>query len=156
MDRRTVLLAALALPGTAAADASTLPPATDLRSLAQQSERTQSTILLLFSTPGCPYCREVRRNYLAPRLVAGNEGTPRLLVREVDITSRAPLVGFDGGATTQAAFAARHGVTMVPVVMAFSSRGQPLAQPLVGLDRSGFYDAYLGQLIDLAERQSGR
>jgi hypothetical protein len=79
-----------------------------------------------------------------------------LLLREIDITSRASLIDFDGSSTTQQAFAAHYAVRVVPVVMAFDRRGRPVGEALVGLDRSGFYEAYLQNLIDGARQQAGR
>jgi len=151
--RQLLYVAALAPWFVYAAEAATLPPATDLQQLAVESARTGSLIVLFFSTPGCPYCAEVRRSYLAPRLAEPRE---RLLLREVDITSRAHLKDFDGSSTTPWAFAVRHAVRVVPVVMAFDRRGQRIGEALVGLDRSGFYDGYLQNLIDGARQQAGR
>ena len=79
-----------------------------------------------------------------------------MLLREIDITSSERLVDFEGRATTQAHFASGLGVRVVPVVMAFDRRGQPVGEPLVGLDRSGFYEAYLQKLIDGARQQVSR
>jgi thioredoxin-like negative regulator of GroEL len=143
------------VPPAAIAGGEPLAAATDLQALAAESSRTRTPIILLFSTPGCPFCAEVRSHYLAPRLAAAT-GAPRLLVREIDITSRAPVVDADGRATTQAELADRFGVRMVPVVMALDARGRPLGEPLVGLDRSGFYESYLQSLIDRAQRQFQR
>lgn len=156
--RAAVGRAAFALAGVpmaARAGAEPLAAATDLQALAAESSRTRAPIILLFSTPGCPFCAEVRSQYLAPRLAA-SPGAPRLLVREIDITSRARLVDAEGRVTTQAELADRFGVRMVPVVMALDTRGRPLGEPLVGLDRSGFYESYLQSLIDRAQRQFQR
>ena len=153
--RRAVLIAAALAPWALACAESQLPAATDLQQLAAESARLKAPIVLLFSTPGCPYCREVRRNYLVPRS-ADLAPTSRLLLREIDVTSSGRLVDFEGRATTQARFAASFGVQVVPVVMAFDRRGQTIGEPLVGLDRSGFYEAYLQKLIDGARQQVGR
>ncbi len=157
MHRRALLVAGLLLPWASAQATGdeSLPPATDLRELAAQSGRLKAPIIVLFSTPGCPYCREVRRNYLAPRLAA-QAGGAVVLIREIDITSRDPLTAFDGRVTIHAEFATRLGVRMVPVVMAFDVYGQPIGDPLVGLDRSGFYDGYLQSLVAQAQRQFDR
>ena len=154
MDRRQLLCAAALAPWAVyAGETATMPSASDLRQLATESARTGSPIVLFFTTPGCPYCAEVRRTYLLPRLA---ESPGRLLLREVDITSRANLIDFDGSSTTPQAFAARHAVRVVPVVMAFDRRGRPIGDALVGLDRSGFYEGYLQNLIDGARQQAGR
>ena len=152
--RRAALIAAVLAPWLACAE-TLLPVATDLQQLAAESIRLNAPIVLLFSTPGCPYCREVRRNYLVPRSADLAPAT-RMLLCEIDITSSERLVDFEGRATTQAHFASGLGVRVVPVVMAFDRRGQPVGEPLVGLDRSGFYEAYLQKLIDGARQQVSR
>ena len=109
---------------------------------------------MLFSTPGCPYCREVRRNYLAPRAAEqAAQPAPTLLIREIDITGRAPLIDLQGRRTTQAEFASRLNVRVVPVVALFDERFQLLGDALVGIDRAGFYESYLTRAIEAAERR---
>lgn len=158
MRRRRLLCAALLLPWGAAqaAGEESLPLASNLKQLGAESARLKTPIVILFSTPGCPYCREVRRNYLVPRLAGGEAREVQILIREIVITSRERVIDFDGRATTAADFAERHGVRMVPVVMALDSRGTPLGEPLVGLDRSGFYESYLQALLTGAQASMGR
>lgn len=152
MRRRTLLIAA-APASTAAQEEALLPLAADLQQLGEQSRRTRLPIVLLFSTPGCPYCREVRRNYLAPLLAADTPAAPAPLIREVVITGRDGLVDFEGRAATHAQFAERLGIAVVPVVMAVDGRGRVIGEPLVGLDASGFYNAYLESLLARARAQ---
>lgn len=128
----------------------------DLRPLLAQVRRQRAPLLVLFSTPGCPYCQEVRSNYLAPRVAEqATRPVPTVLIREVVITSRAPLIDAEGRHTTQAEFAARFGVRMVPVVALFDARMQLLGEPLVGIGRSGFYEAYLAREIERARQALG-
>ena len=54
------------------------------------------------------------------------------------------------GPTTQAQFAMRYRVQMVPTVMLFDAQGNVLATPLVGLTTVDFYGGYLDQAIDEA------
>lgn len=158
MQRRSLLIAtALLAAAPARSEPQTealLPLATDLRQLAEQGRRARLPVVLLFSTPGCPYCLEVRRNYLAPLVAAGTPAAPAPLIREVVITGRSALVDFDGRATTHARFAESLGIAMVPVVMAVDSRGRSVGEPLVGLDPSGFYNAYLESLLARAREQA--
>jgi glutaredoxin len=131
-----------------------LLPIEDLRTLLAQVRARRVPLLVLFSTPGCPYCIEVRRNYLAPRVAEQAAlPAPTVLIREVDITSRAVLLDAQGRRTTQAEFAAQFGVRVVPVVALFDERAQLLGEPLVGIDRSGFYEAYLSRAIEAAQRK---
>ena len=71
--RRRALIALVLAPGllraqSAAAEVENLPPLGDLRVLADSIARHKAPLLVLFSTPGCPFCLEVRRNYLGPRV----------------------------------------------------------------------------------------
>lgn len=131
-----------------------LPPVDDLRLLTAAVARHKAPLLILFSTPGCPFCREVRQAYLAPRLAEqARNRTPELLLHEVDITSQRPVIDLAGTKTTEADFAGRFNVRVVPVVALFDQTLQWLAEPLVGLDRSGFYEGYLTAAIATARKR---
>lgn len=131
-----------------------LPPIDDLRALVATVARFKAPLLILFSTPGCPFCREVRRNYLAPRMAEqARNAVPEFLLREVDITSDRPIMDLAGAKVTEAIFAARFNVHVVPVVALFGQTLQTLGEPLVGLDRSGFYEGYLASAIDAARKR---
>ena len=43
-------------------------------------------------------------------------------------------------------------VRLVPVVALFDAMLRPIGEPLVGLDRSGFYEAYLASAIDASRK----
>lgn len=149
--RRKCLLAmaaAIAMPRAVSGQEQHLPLVNDLRPLLASVARDKTPLLILFSTSGCPFCREVRRNYLAPRAA-----DPTLLLREVDITSPRPIIDAAGARTTEAAFALRFPVRVVPVVALFGEMLQLLAEPLVGLDRAGFYEGYLASAIDIARKR---
>jgi glutaredoxin len=103
--------------------------------------------LLFFSTPGCPYCIEVRRNYLLPRARDPRAG---VLIREIEIVGRRSFTDADGEAISESQFATRFGARVVPVVQLVDDRLNRLGNPLVGLDAAGFYDAYLDNAIEAA------
>lgn len=159
--RRRVLLAAAAgaLPPArlAVAAESSLQPIVDLATLAAEAARLKVPVIVLFSTPGCPYCREARQNYLVPRQAEQQQRrVPDYLLKEVDITSRRPIGALDGRALTESQFADRFDVRVVPVLMAFDANWRPLGEPLVGIDRAGFYESYVERLIAEARRRSDR
>ena len=156
--RRHLLLAMLGAPGLVFAQLNArdqrLPALVNLRETTARIARYRAPLLVLFSTPGCPYCHEVRTNYLAPRVAEqARELTPLLLVHETDITSTQIIIDLSGAPITESAFAARFNVRVVPVVALFDQRLQSLGEPLVGLDRSGFYEAYLSSAIDQARKR---
>jgi thioredoxin-related protein len=106
----------------------------------------------MFSVPGCSYCRVVRRNYLMP-LLRDAAPADRPVIREVQMTSRESLTGFDGKPTTQSALATHYGVQVAPTVIVVNARGELLADPIVGGDNNGFYSAYLDRALEAAARQ---
>ena len=142
----------LAAGGARAANEHALEPIDDLRLLLRRVGDERTPLLILFSTPGCPYCREVRRNYLLPRL----RERPAALIREVDITSSRPLRDAAGATVTESALASRFNVRVVPTVLLLGPDGKPLAEPLVGIDRAGFYEARLAAALDHAVVQLRR
>lgn len=143
----------LLLAQTSAAE-DRLPSLDDLRLIATSIVRYKAPLLVLFSTPGCPFCREVRRNYLAPRVAEqARNASPELLLRETDITSSRLIIDLAGAGITEAAFATRFNVRAVPVVALFDQSLHLLAEPLVGLDRSGFYEGYLAASIEAARKR---
>ncbi len=124
----------------------------DLQRLAVQSRRERKPLLLFFSTPGCAYCREARRSYLAPR--AAERNAP-VLIREVSIVADRRFVGIDGLPMTERQLAARFEVTAVPVVRLVDAQLRPLAEPLIGLN-AAFYESYLQAAIDQASQALAR
>jgi glutaredoxin len=154
MRRRPVLRAVAAalalglvgLPGRARAESS-LPALADLPALGRDIRASAQPLLVLYTTPGCPHCEQVRRHYLLPRLAAGE------LVRQVDITSRAPLIDGQGRRTTERDFARAQGVGLTPVLVAMDAQGRVLAEPLVGSDSAGFYEGYLVAMLEAARRK---
>lgn len=154
MTARLVILGTILFLGLQrclfAADA-TLPPLSDLRQDAQWVRQTREPLIVLFSLPGCPYCKQIRQSYLAPLLRQPPPGHP-VRIREVDITSSTALTGLAGDRLTQAQFAARYRVRVTPVVLMLDANGAPLAEPLTGGDTAGFYGAYFDNALAKARK----
>lgn len=148
---RRALCAAIAaawLP--ARADTPALPLASDLHRAAQGNR----VLLVLFSLPGCHYCDDVRSQHLVPmhRHAALRE---RLAIVEVDISSDALLHDASGNPVTHRRFAASHGVSIAPTVMALGAGGAPLGNPLIGAGIPDFYGYYLQELLERALAAQG-
>ena len=135
-------LFALTVSLSAAQQDAMLPVPLNLQKEAAQAQAEGKPLVLMFSLPGCPYCKVVRQNYLAPMLTENPE-SERPVLREVHITSDRPLVGFDGSQTSQSALASRYDVRIAPTLIFVDARGDLLADPIVGGDGTGFYLAYL-------------
>ncbi len=141
-----ILAWGLTLPAAAHAAAG-LVHATNFRADAQTAAKRRVPILVLFTTPSCPYCEQVKREYLVP-MHKDRAYRSRVIIREVTVDATTPLTGFDGTRTTEGAFAAAHKVFMVPTVMMFDTHGAAASEAIVGLLIPDFYFGYLEAAIE--------
>lgn len=150
-----ILFFILACGISATAAAQHIAPALDLAREARAAQAAHVPLLLFYTQPGCTYCERARRDYLEP-MIADPAERNRQRVVEVDITSGAPLTDFAGRKTTQAKFAGSNHVRVVPTIAFVGARGEPLADPLIGLTLPDFYLAYLERRIEEAREELAR
>ncbi|MBU1395462.1 MAG: thioredoxin family protein, partial [Gammaproteobacteria bacterium] len=120
----------------------------DARTAAQR----QVPILVLFTSPSCPYCERAKREYLVP-MHMDPANRSRVVIREVNIDSTASLTGFNGKPTTESAFARANKVSIVPTVMVFDPRGAETSEAIVGLLIADYYFGYLEAAVDEGMRK---
>jgi thioredoxin-related protein len=123
---------------------------TDLLQDGKLAGNARTPIVLLFSMPGCPHCEVVRRSHLGP---LSREVPSRALVRQIDIQSDQPMVGFDGQPTTHAKFAKAAGVSLTPVVNFYTPTGERIGDGLVGTLLEDFYASYLDTALSDASNR---
>ena len=105
-------------------------------------------LVLLVSLHGCPYCELVRRSYLLP-----GQQEAGLHSWQLNITDKTtPLLDFDRQPTNAAAQIRQWKATFTPTVLFFGSRGQELAERLVGVAVPDFYGAYLEERLATARK----
>jgi len=146
-----ILAWGLLLSGPARA-ASGLVHAKNFQLDARTAAQRQVPILVLFTSPGCPYCDRVKREYLVPMHKDPAYRT-RAIIREVTVGDTTPLTGFDGATTTEGAFAAAHKVFMVPTVKVLDTHGNDAGEAIVGMLTPDYYFAYLEAAIDEGVRK---
>ncbi|WP_153146645.1 thioredoxin family protein [Dechloromonas sp. H13] len=146
--RRALLAGLLALPALNALAAGTdLPAAVDLRADADRAARAGAPLVVVFSRHDCKYCETVKRDYLKP-LATQARYRDRVVVRQINQDSDAPLVDFRGETTTHARFAASEKIRLVPVVAFYGPQGRRLAEPIVGARLPDFYPSYLEEAVE--------
>jgi len=141
-----ILAWGLGLPGAARA-ADSLIHAKNFQADASTAAKRQVPILVVFTSPHCPYCERVKREYLIP-MHKDPAYRSRVIIREVTMGATDPLVGFDGTTTTEGAFAAAHKVFMVPTVQVLDTQGNNVGDAIVGLLIPDYYFGYLESAID--------
>jgi thioredoxin-related protein len=135
------------IQGCFAADHESLAPARDLARDGRELRARRLPLLVLYSQSGCSWCDRARREYLLPM-----QNDPayrgRVLLRQVDLDSDAPLTDFAGRHTTHRDFAQSERTRVTPTVAFYGPDGERLSEAIVGLRIADFYSAYLDRGID--------
>ena len=130
------------LPGTARALTSALPASASLAEELSAALQISHPLLVMVSLAGCPYCKIVRQNYLAP--LRSETGQPMV---QIDMGSAAAIRNFQGALTTQGAQVGAWNVNVAPTLLFFGKGGRESAARLVGFSSPDFYGAYLEQRL---------
>jgi hypothetical protein len=126
-------------------------PVPYLKNLSKEMERLRDDkipMVLLVSRSDCHFCHEVRTNYLAPLVRTVPES--KLLIRELISDRTKSLIGADGSIISMFEFLKSIKVNFFPSVIFLGNGMRVLAEPLLGLNQSGFYAAYLDERIEAA------
>lgn len=149
-------LAGAALAARPGLPARSLQVAQDLAADARILRERRVPLMVLYSRADCPWCERARRQYLVP-LANDPASAERILMRQIDLDSDAPLVDFNGRATTHRRFGAGQRATLTPTLMFYGPDGQQVAEPIIGFLLADFYAAHIDKGIDagLAELRQG-
>ena len=146
---RGVILACLLAASACAVAADEITVVSDFSQDAKIAQSKNVAILVLFSASGCHFCEKVRQEFLIP--MQKNSGyRNKVIFREVEASSDAPLKDFLGRKTTHSDFASVYKVALTPTVKLFDANGREVAPGIVGLLTPDFYGGYLDQAIELA------
>ena len=143
----------------AATAAQQLPPidiADDFVTIGKLAATRKAPIMLVFTRPECPYCTRAKKEHLEALRISQNYGAKIIMREIVAADAKTVLRDFDGNSTTHGDFARKYDVTSVPTVLVVDPQGKPLAEPIIGLTSTDYYNLYLEQAIDagrLALRQ---
>ena len=150
MTRWMMVVAAIlawgATPLASAQPVDNLPIAKSFEADSKLAAAKKIPILVLYTSPGCPFCERARSEYLVP-LLKDPAYKNKVIIREVDITSQTPLTLFNGSKSTGAEFAAQHKVAVVPTIKVMNARDAEVAAPIVGLLIPDFYFGYIDSAI---------
>jgi thioredoxin-related protein len=146
---RVLLAGIVAWGAVAAVAAGGVPYATDLAKDAALARAHHTALLVVFVGKDCSYCETVLNDFLIP-MSRNPEYQSKVLMRRVATSSNRDLKDFSGQDMTQQQFAGFNGVYLVPTVMLFDDKGNPLTKPLVGLTTVDYYGMFLDRAIDQA------
>lgn len=136
------------LPGAlCAAEGAALLPARDLARDGRDMNARKLPMMVLYSQANCAWCERARREYLIP-MQRDPAYRDKVVLRQIDIDSDAPLTDFSGQATTHRAFGKAQNARVAPTILVYGPTGERLSEPIVGFRIPDFYGAYLERSID--------
>ncbi|MCA0311941.1 MAG: hypothetical protein LCH72_14880 [Proteobacteria bacterium] len=143
---RALALLGLGASGVAPARAAgkTLPLSASLPDELARALKARQPLVVMVSLHRCPWCEEVRNNYLAPM-----RAQERLPVVQVDMLSPRQTRDLQGAPTTHEALVRAWDVKVAPTVLFLGPQGREVADRLVG-GSPDFYSAYLDRRLALA------
>ncbi len=130
-----------------------IPLAVDLGTDAVRARSDGKPLVVLYTASYCEFCEAVKTGYFR-HLEADPRYASRIILREVVIDSALELTDFAGNDLTHGRFAEDRGVMLVPTVRFLDSRGETVADPLVGVSNLDFYGWYLDQRIQIAMKRT--
>ncbi|MBI3140488.1 MAG: hypothetical protein HYZ19_01325 [Rhodocyclales bacterium] len=133
--------------------AGAIPLARDLS--VEAREAGPAVVLVLYSQADCRWCERARREVLIP-LQNDPAWQGRVLIRQVDLDSDAPLADFAGRKTTHRRFARAEGAKVTPTLAVYGPGGARLAEPIVGFRTADFYGTYVERALEEALAKQGR
>ena len=154
-DRCKWVLGALgaALVGPAAAGSrDEVPLADDLRAEARRAEAACLPLLLEFAADYCEYCDLLEEEVLKP-MRRNRDYDTRVVMRKLVLDRSAELRDFNGGTTSASELASRYQIDVTPTLIFVDSRGDELAERMIGVTTLDFYGGYLDQALDAAGRK---
>ena len=143
---RALALLGLGASGVAPARVAgkTLPLSASLPDELARALKARQPLVVMVSLHRCPWCEEVRNNYLAPM-----RAQERLPVVQVDMLSPRQTRDLQGAPTTHEALVRAWDVKVAPTVLFLGPQGKEVAVRLVG-GSPDFYSAYLDRRLALA------
>ena len=127
--------------------------ADDLTAIGKLSMQRGAPIMLVFTRPECPFCTRAKKEHLEALRVSQKYGAKIIMREIVAADNRTALRDFDGKLTTHGEMGRRYNIRSVPTVIVVDSKGKALADPIIGLTATDFYNLYLEQAIDAGRLQ---
>lgn len=120
--------------------------AENLRMLGERAQHTQVPVLLLVSQEHCSFCKTLKEEILQPMEISGDY-THRVLIAELLMDLAEPIVGWQGKPTFASEVAAKYKVYVTPTLLFLDARGEPLHEPMIGINTVEMYSYYLDEAL---------
>lgn len=128
-----------------------VPMATDLTTLALQSNRNKIPIMIMYAAETCEYCERLEADLLGPMHVSGQYNN-RVIIRKVMIDGIDDIKDFSGKSIDAEDFAFKRGVQVTPTLQFVDADGNQLAPEMIGYNTPEMYASYIENAIESSTR----
>lgn len=132
-----------------------LPLAVDLHKTAATAAKHQVPIVIFVTATWCNYCRRLEQNILEPLFETTDlesYGEFRQLLLD---KSHWMMKNFDGSDIEMKKLGPKLGVKVAPTTLFFNSKGEQIAEPIIGLTLEEFYPGNLERSLNQALKALG-
>jgi len=142
---RFYLLVAVFLSNFALAQELTLPPAKNFFLDSQKVWKKQTPILIMFSIPGCGYCKKIKKEVIGP-MAEMEEYQNKIIIRHINAGSFDEIHNFYNEEVSQNGFSFQNAINFFPTVLLVDQYGVPL-EKVIGVANEDYYWTDLDGLI---------
>ncbi|SFV86075.1 hypothetical protein MNB_SUP05-9-389 [hydrothermal vent metagenome] len=140
------LLLLLLFSNFSAAEELTLPVAKDFLMDSQKVWKQKTPILIMFSIPGCGYCKKIKEDVLSP-MAEMPEYQKKIIIRHIDAQSFDEINNFYNEELSHNEFAFKYAVNFFPTVILVDNYGATLGK-IVGVPSDEYYWTDLDEVIE--------
>lgn len=140
-------------PFTQASDI--LPLAVDLQKTAQVAEKHQVPIVIFVTATWCNYCKKLEENILEPLFQTTNLEDYAEFRQLLLDKAHWMMKDFAGNDIEMKTLGPKLGVKVAPTTLFFNSKGEQIADPIIGLTLEEFYPGNLEKGLNQALKALG-
>lgn len=131
------------------ADGLVVQKAEDLGQVSALANSRNIPVLLFFAARSCEHCERLEEDYLGA-MSHNAEYQKKVVIRKVVIDDYDSMQDFDGRKISPEDLSQRFNIEVTPTLLMLNHKGQRLSKNMVGYNNSGFFGAYLDDLINEA------
>ena len=126
-----------------------------LEELAQESDRLQLPIMLMFGAQWCEYCELLNEHVFNPMMLGGLYEQKVVLMRHVGVDEDAPIPDWDGNPIKKEKWAYELDADLTPTVLFLDGTGKEIAPRIVGISDISLYAGVIHQNLNIAYKNMG-
>ncbi len=137
------------------AQANTLQEMDSFYEVAQQAQRDNLPIMIMFSAEHCGFCIQLKREVLDPMMRNGMYDGKVMYMRQVSLDMHSPMQFSATETIEKRAFASMYRADITPTIIFVDSRGLPIADRLVGVFDTQLYAGMIHRSLNQAYEKLG-